>query len=72
MKLNTKFADMSQHDISAWTQWANRHDWGGPFAGYDADTHEMVTYTQEHDGTKWAIVEARHKTPQAMRDWAGY
>jgi hypothetical protein len=73
MSTQTAFAAMPAPMVGQWTAWANSHDWGGQReARYDATTGEMVTYGSEHDGTAWATVEARHRTPKAMRDWAGY
>lgn len=68
------FAKMERSEVRAWTAWACSHDWAPNFVPYfDNATQEMVTASWEHtDEAGWAVVEARHRTPKAMRDWAGY
>lgn len=68
------FADMNAAKINAWTAWARSHDWAPDHVPYyDAAACEMVTASEEYtDGAGWATIEARHKSPKAMREWAGY
>lgn len=69
-----KFDAMPVGHRARWIDWANSHDWGGGSrcAYYDAEAGELVTFCGVHDGTRWTVEEARHKTPKELRDWAGY
>jgi hypothetical protein len=69
-----KFADMPEGERNRWIVWANSHDWAAcRDPRFDSETGEMVTASQECDRNgNWSVVEARHKTPREMRDWAGY
>ena len=72
----TAFKDMPPGSLKGWILWANSHDWGaGPNAPahYDDETGELVTYGGEFDGfNHYAIHEARHANPRALKNWAGY
>jgi hypothetical protein len=73
----TSFADMPTGTRTGWIRWARSHDWGTPpgcrAPWFDADTGELVTYAGEFDGRGgYAIAEARHRTPRALKAWAGY
>jgi hypothetical protein len=72
--LDFKFADMPAPILAQWIVWANSHDWAQTLEPrFDSATGEMVVASQECDRAgNWSAVEARHKTPRALRDWAGY
>lgn len=82
-----KFAEMPTAERNQWVAWANAHDWGAFEGGkqkrahFDETTGELVTYalefapeepTEAAPEEKYVIVEGRHTTPKALRDWAGY
>lgn len=68
------FADMPIGQRNRWLAWCGNHDWGQQTPAYfDAATGEVVTSSQECGADfVWSEVEARHKTPAALKAWAGY